>query len=96
MVTLHIKPTAPHHTTVLIASVKKNSTTRSFTHVISVRSTRNLAKDGTLANSGRFTLLLTKPLNGGMVRESLLYDFRIIFNATLYEMIRKFQFSTYF
>ncbi len=37
MVTVHIKPTAPHHTTVLTASVKKNSTTRSFTHVISVR-----------------------------------------------------------
>ncbi len=56
MVTGHIKPIAPHHTTVLTASVKKNSTTRSFTHVISVRLSKNLAKDGTLAKSGRFTL----------------------------------------
>ncbi len=56
IVTVHIKPTAPHHTTVLTASVKKNSTTRSFTHVTSVRLLKNLAKDGTLAKSGRFTL----------------------------------------
>ncbi len=35
LVTVHIKPTAPHHTTVLTASVKKNST-RSLTQVISV------------------------------------------------------------
>ncbi len=52
MVIVHIKPTAPHHTTVLTASVKKKSTTRSFTHVISVRLSKNLA------NSGRFTLFL--------------------------------------
>ncbi len=56
MVTVHIKPTATHHTTVLTASVKKNLTTRSFTHVISVRLSKNLTKDGTLAKSGRFTL----------------------------------------
>ncbi len=56
MVTVHIKPSAPHHITVLAASVKKNSTTHSFTHVISVRLSKNLAKDGTLAKSGRFTL----------------------------------------
>ncbi len=54
MVTVHIKATAPHHTTVLTASVKKNSTTRSFTHVISIRLSKNLAKDGTLAKSRRF------------------------------------------
>ncbi len=40
---VRIKPTAPHHTTVLTASVKKNSTTRSFTHVIFVRLLKNLA-----------------------------------------------------
>ncbi len=57
MVTVHIKPTAPHHTTVLTASVKKNSTTRSFTHFISVILSKNLAKDGTLVKSGHFTLL---------------------------------------
>ncbi len=57
MVTVHIKPTAPYHTTVLTASVKKNLTTRSFTHLIFVRLLKNLAKDGTLAKSGRFTLL---------------------------------------
>ncbi len=57
IVTMHIKPTAPHHTTVLIASVKKNSTIRSFTHVISVRLSKNLAKDGTMARKGCFTLL---------------------------------------
>ncbi len=57
MVTVHIKPAAPHHTTVLTASVKKNSTSRSFTHVTSVTLSKNLAKDGTLAKSGRFTLL---------------------------------------
>ncbi len=57
MVTVHIKPTAPRHTTVLTASVKKNSTTRSFTHVISVRLSKNLAKDGTLAKSGLFPLV---------------------------------------
>ncbi len=57
MVTVHIKPTAPHHTTVLTASVKNNSTTRSFTQVISVRLSKNLAKGGTLAKSGCFTLL---------------------------------------
>ncbi len=57
-VTVHIKPTAPHHTTVLTASVNKNSTTRSFTHVISVRLSKDLAKDGTLATSGRFTLFI--------------------------------------
>ncbi len=45
-VTVHIKPTTPHHAIVLTASVKKNSTTHFFTHVISV-----LAKDGTLAKS---------------------------------------------
>ncbi len=55
MVTVHIKPTAPHHTTVLTASMKKNSTTRSFTHFISVRLSKNLAKDGTLDKSGHFT-----------------------------------------
>ncbi len=56
MVTVHIKPTAPHHTTVLTASMeKKNSTTYSFTHVISVIFSKNLAKDGTLTKSGRFT-----------------------------------------
>ncbi len=60
MVTVHIKPTAPHHTTVLTVSVKKNSTTRSFIHVISVRLSKNLAKDGTLAKSGRFTLFSIK------------------------------------
>ncbi len=49
MVTVHIKPSAPRHTTVLTALVKKNSTTRSFTHVISVRLLKNLPKDGTLA-----------------------------------------------
>ncbi len=58
MVTEHIKPTASHHTTVLTASAKKNSTTRSFTRVISIRLLKNLAKDGTLAKSGRFTLLI--------------------------------------
>ncbi len=52
VVTVHIIPTAPHHTTVLTVSVKKNSTTRSFTRVISVRLLKNLAKDGTLAKSG--------------------------------------------
>ncbi len=56
MVTVHIKPTAPHYTTVLTASVKKNSTTRSFARFISVRLLKNLAKDGTLAKSGRFIL----------------------------------------
>ncbi len=56
LVTVHIKPTAPHHPTMLTASVKKNSTTRSFAHVISVRLSKNLAKDGTPAKSGRFTL----------------------------------------
>ncbi len=30
MVTVHIKPTAPHHTTVLTVSVKTHSTTRSY------------------------------------------------------------------
>ncbi len=53
-----MKQTAPHHTTMLTASLKKNSTTRSFTHLISVRLWKNLAKDGTLAKSGRFTLLI--------------------------------------
>ncbi len=48
MITVHIKPTVPHHTIVLTASVKKNSTTSSFTHVISVRLWKNLAKDRTL------------------------------------------------
>ncbi len=56
MITVHIKPIASYHTTVLTASVKKNSTTRSFTRVISVRLSKNLAKDGTLLKSGRFTL----------------------------------------
>ncbi len=56
MVTVGIKPTAPRHTTVLTASVKKNSITHSFTHVFSVRLSKNLAKEGTLAKSGRFTL----------------------------------------
>ncbi len=56
MVTVHIKPTAPHHITVLTASVKKNSTTCSFTRVIFVRLLKNLAKDGTQAKSGRFAL----------------------------------------
>ncbi len=56
--TLCIKPTAPRHTTMLTASVKKNSTTHSFTHVISVRLSKNLAKDGILAKGGRFTLSL--------------------------------------
>ncbi len=58
MVTVHIKQTAPRHTTMLTVSVNKNSTTRSFPHVISVRLSKNKAKDGTLAKSGRFTLLL--------------------------------------
>ncbi len=58
MVTMHDKPTAPHHTTVLRASVKKKLTTLSFIHVISVRLSKNLAKDGTLAKNGRFTLLI--------------------------------------
>ncbi len=53
MVTVHIKPTAPHHSTVLTASVKKKKLTAySFTPVISVRLSKNLAKDGTLAKSG--------------------------------------------
>ncbi len=56
MVTVHIKPNAPHHTTVLTALVKKNSTTRSFTYVISIRLSKNLAKDETLAKSEHFTL----------------------------------------
>ncbi len=60
MVTVHIKPIAPHHTTVLTASVKKNPTTRSFTQVISVRLSKNLTKDGTLAKNGRFTLVSKK------------------------------------
>ncbi len=51
IVTVHIKPTAPHHTTVLKASVKKKSTTCSFTHIISVRLSKNLGKDGTLVKS---------------------------------------------
>ncbi len=55
-VTVHIKPTAPHETTVLTVSVKKNSTTRSLMRVISVRLSKNLAKDGTLAKSGCLTL----------------------------------------
>ncbi len=57
MVTVHIKPTAPHNTAVLTASVKKkNSATLSFTHLISVRLSKDLAKDGTLDKSRRFTL----------------------------------------
>ncbi len=55
LVTVHIKPTAPHHTTVLTASLKKILITRSFKHVISVRLSKNLAKGGTLAKSGRLT-----------------------------------------
>ncbi len=61
MVTVHIIPNAPHHTTMLTASMKTNSTTRSFTRVISVRLSKNLAKDGTQAKSGCFTLLLPDP-----------------------------------
>ncbi len=57
MVTVHIKPTATHHTAVLTASVKKIQLC-SFTHVISVRLSQNLVKDGTLAKSGCFTLFL--------------------------------------
>ncbi len=57
MVTVHIKPTAPHHTTVSAASVKIEFNYPSFTNVISVRLSKNLAKDGILAKSGRFTLL---------------------------------------
>ncbi len=34
--------------------------------------------------------------NDSMVRESPHYDFRIIFNATFGEIIRRIQFSTYF
>ncbi len=58
MVTVHIKPTAPYHTTVLTASVKKIQLPPSFTHIISVRLSKNLAKDGTLAKSEPFTLYL--------------------------------------
>ncbi len=66
MVTEHIKPTTPHHTTVLTVSVKKNSTTRSFANVISVRLSKNTAKDGTLAKCGRFTQVRVRihPFNG--------------------------------
>ncbi len=53
---MHIKQTAPHHTTVLTALVKKTSTAHSFTHVISIRLSKYLAKDGTPAKSRRFTL----------------------------------------
>ncbi len=56
MVTVHIKLTAPNQTIVLTVSVKKNLTTRFSTHVISIKLSKNLAKDGTLAKSGRFTL----------------------------------------
>ncbi len=54
---VHIKPTAPHHTTVLTTSVKKNSTIRSFTYVISVKIIEKPGQNGTLAECGRFTLL---------------------------------------
>ncbi len=35
-------------------------------------------------------------MDGGMVGECPPYDFRIIFNATVCEMIRRIRFSTYF
>ncbi len=60
MVTVHIKPFAPHHTTVFTVSTKKNSITCSFPHVVSVRLSKNLAEDRTLAKSGCFTLSLLK------------------------------------
>ncbi len=55
-----MKPTAPHRTTVLTVSVKKNSTTRSFAHVISVRLSKNLAKSEhfTLSPEVSFTFFL--------------------------------------
>ncbi len=79
VVTVHIKPAAPHHTKVLIASVKKNSTTRSFTRVISVRLSKNLAKDGTLAKSGRFTLFF---LTVCKILSALIANFYFIFFRT--------------
>ncbi len=64
MVTVHIKLTAPHHTTVLTVSVKKKFNYPFFhRHVISVRLSKNLVKDGTLAKSRRFTIHLFQDLN---------------------------------
>ncbi len=103
MVRVRIKPTAPHHTIVLRVSVKKNSTTRSFARVISFRLSKNLAKDGTLAKSGRFTLFwVTTSLSGDVNCISTLVTIcdlelylilPILFGFSL--RIRKFSFLTY-
>ncbi len=40
--------------------------------------------------------IIENNMNGGVVRESQLYDFLIIFNATSCKMIRRIRFSIYF